>query len=474
MSADPILVLQMHRMGDLILTLPLLLHLLRHRPEHELWVTAEPQFFHGLMPLLPNVVFFPPSHCDALAQRHYELAINLSSRPQALDCQARLKAAHKLGPELLAKNSVPGGFSNQHVRGYWQLYRAALTQNNWNNAFHWADLHLLDLFTHPNLSGVAHPRAKAAGTRRVGLVLGASEAAKRPDVDFWARLVRRLAAEGVLPLLLGGPAEQEMGREVARKAGLRGADLCGRLSLKDLAALMRTLDMCVTPDTGPMHLADMTGVPVLNLSMGPVHARETGPLSPGQYVLRAAMSCVGCWQCHRSQLFCKQAFTPPGVAALIMSLLHSSGRPAVPPGLALSRTGRDARGLHSLERLEAPAEKSCRPLLEDFWQAVFLFLYDPDQRGLLVQRLETLHAAFPLVTKSIARGLAALCGQCAQHLRMSGSVLPGGFWRSQPPAMRLFTGYIHMRLQNDGYSSQAWNNALKTLDEISSFFTRLP
>ena len=471
MSADPILILQMHRMGDLILTMPLLVHLLRHWPAHEVWVAAEPHFFQGLMPLLPNVVFFPPSHCAALAERHYEIAINLSSRPQALDCQARLKAGRKLGPEFLSGSRPSDGMSNQHIRGFWQLYRAALTQNNWNNAFHWADLHLLDLFEHPNLSRVPHPRPQAAKSGRIGLVLGASEAAKRPSVDFWARLARRLAAEGAVPFLLGGSAEQELGREVARKADLHGADLCGRLSIKDLAALMRTLDLCITPDTGPMHLADLVGVPVLNLSMGPVHARETGPTSPGQYVLRAAMSCVGCWQCHRSQLYCKQAFTASGVAALVLSLLRGTGEPYVPPGLALSRTGRDSLGLHSLERLGIATEVSCRPLLEDFWQAVFLFLYDPTQNALVTQRLNRLRSTFPNVVRNIASGLATLCSICAQHLKAPNSRLSGDFWRSQSPSIRLFSGYIHMQLQNGGYTPQAWGEALKNLDKTSVFFT---
>ena len=58
MSADPVLVLQMHRMGDLILTMPLLRLLLRHWAGHEVWVAAEPHFFQDIMPLAPNVVFF--------------------------------------------------------------------------------------------------------------------------------------------------------------------------------------------------------------------------------------------------------------------------------------------------------------------------------------------------------------------------------------------------------------------------------
>lgn len=467
MSTDPVLVLQMHRMGDLILTMPLLGFLLRHWAGHEVWVAAEPDFFQDLMPLAPNVVFFPPAHCHALEQRHYELALNLSSRPQALTCQAKLKARHKLGPEAIEAGTLP---RHQHINGYWQLYRAALTHNNRNNAFHWADLYMLDLSPQADLTGVFRPSPRPAGTGRIGMVLGASELAKRPDADFWARLARRLAAEGMLPLFLGGPAEQSLGQEVAQKSGLPGANLCGRLSLKELAALMRTLDLCVTPDTGPMHLADFVGVPVLNLSMGPVHARETGPSAPGQHVLRAAMSCVGCWQCYRGKLYCKQAFTASGVARLILSLLRTPDHPAVPSGLHLYSTGRDALGLYTLEHVGLGTDISCRPLLEDLWQAVFLFLYNPAQRALLISRLERLRAAFPPMAESVAAGLAGLCASFSRHLKQGARILPDDFWRSQPPVIRLFSGYLHMCMQNDDYSPKAWRMALDNLEEISALF----
>lgn len=51
MSADPVLVLQLQRMGDLILTFPLLSRLKQRWPGHPVWVVAEPQFFRELMPL---------------------------------------------------------------------------------------------------------------------------------------------------------------------------------------------------------------------------------------------------------------------------------------------------------------------------------------------------------------------------------------------------------------------------------------
>ena len=120
-------------------------------PGHPLWVVAEPAFFQELMPLAPDAVFFPPSHCKTLALGSYAAAINLSSAPQAARTMAALKAPLKLGPVADA--------TSLHIEGFWQLYRAALTLNNHSNAFHWADLHLLDLSPVPNLAAVGHAQS---------------------------------------------------------------------------------------------------------------------------------------------------------------------------------------------------------------------------------------------------------------------------------------------------------------------------
>ena len=466
MAADPILVLQLHRMGDLILTFPLLIRLRQLWPLNPLWVVAEPAFFQQLMPLAPDAVFFPPSHCETLAHSSYAAAINLSSSPVAAQLMARLTSPLKLGPVADS--------DGLRVLGFWQLYRAALTQNNHANAFHWADLHLLDLAPTPSLTSVGHSRPAPAGTRRIGLVLGASEAAKRPDAGFWARLALRLAAADLTPVLLGGKGEMALGQEVAQRTGLAQANLCGKLTLREVAALMGTLDLCVTPDTGPMHLADFLGVPVLNLSMGPVHARETGPSAPGQWVLRAAMSCVGCWQCTRGRLYCKQAFLPAPVARIVMEI-HAGLATASPPtvtaakGLALYRTGRDALGLHTLSRVSATAEASCRPLIEDVWQAAFLYLYDSAQEPLLRQRLALLRTAHPRLAQKLAGRTARLCATCSNHLKQR-SPLPDDFWRKQPGMMRLFTGHMHMYLQNTGFSDQGWHMVVQRLAALAPLF----
>lgn len=456
----PILILQMQRLGDLVLSFPLLNILHKRYPGHPTWVVAEPDFFQPLMRLAPSAVFFPSDQCEAIAvSQPYALGINLSTRPTAARSLAAMWTKHRLGPTL-----SPEGL---HIHGFWQLYRQALTQNNRGNPFHWSDLNLLDLVPDADIHESGHSLPRPARTGRVGLVLGASERAKHPSASFWARLARRLAAAGCLPIFLGGAAEKELGKETARLSGLPQANFCGKLPLDRLVAVMRRLDLCITPDTGPMHLASWLGVPVLNLSLGPVHARETGPSSPGQWVLRASLSCTGCWQCRNAQLHCHGAFAPNAVAHIALSIIrhgdalqHQTG--ILPPGLELFRTERNDLGLHQL-RPVGPRRQSVRPLLENFWQAFFLSLYQPALAPQLPAALAPLAESAPPLHERLRSGLHQIYAACARHAA-GRQALPATYWRAHPPLLRLAAGFCQMWLENQHDSRQRQEGLLHCLE----------
>ena len=461
MSADPLLVLQLQRMGDLILTFPLLLEMRRRFPSNPIWVVADPQFFTDLMSLAPKVTFFPPTHCDMLAHTRYEAAVNLSNKADATACLGRLSARRKLGPRL-----DPDCL---RVEGFWHLYRLALTHNNRHNLFHWADLYRLDMDADicGSRTALAQPHPPQTG-RRIALVPGASEAAKRPDAAFWAELARRLARNGFTPLFIGGPAETELGAEAARRCGLPPqANLCGRLSLFQTACCLRETDLCITPDTGPMHLADWLGTPVLNLSMGPVRAWETGPVSPGQWVLRASISCSGCWKCRRPHLPGKKAFSPAQIARVALALLENRRNPHVTAsvlhGLDLLRTGRDAYGLYTLTPAEpADCERTaCKAeaqnLLDAFWKAAFLAMYQPGLKADLPPCANALAARTPALFTHLRRDLTRFCRECmtlGAPSRTADARSPD-FWLRRPPSFRLFAGHTQMFLQNADFSPEA-------------------
>lgn len=463
MSADPVLVLQMQRLGDLILSFPLLLDL-RHRfPDTPLWIAAEPAFFRPLMAFAPNAVFFPPSHLTQLAKEQYSAVINLGTRRDAALCAAGARSPLKLGPVLQ--------HGQLRIEGFWQLYRAALTQNNRHNPFHWADLHRLD-FGFP-LPHINLPPASAAGTGRIGLFLGASEPAKRPDNHFWATLARRLARAGYKPILLGGPHEEEIGRAVAAQAGA-AANFCGKTTLAQLGAIISTLDLLITPDTGPMHLADWLRKPVLNLSMGNVHALETGPVSPGQWIVRARMSCVGCWECFRGRLHCKNAFHAAPVASLAIAIIERSPPPAT-PGLEILRSARSANGLYFLEERTGSPLHLPR-LLENFWRDAFLFFNDPAHKDALLASAGALAATQPRLAEKMRAGFARMLSAFGKCLK-KGLPPPEDFWQQQPPHSRLFAGHAQMAMQNGSFSRDCMLAAIDraaSLEEIFSSFSAQP
>lgn len=449
MSNDPVLVIQPRRLGDLILTFPLLLRLQSLYPGHPLWVMAQKGFYEPLLPFSPKAAYFPPERLPQMAAQKYEAIINLGgSREAALFCgqsDANLKLGHIESAGRLA------------INGFWQLYREGLVQNNRHNLFHWADLYRLDL------PGAIPPHSppKMAGSGRVGLFVGASEISKRPNAGFWAELANRLAASGLKPVLFGGPGDVAMGMAIMAK-GARAANFCGKTKLAQLAGLLKTVDLLIAPDTGPMHLADWLSVPVLNLSMGNVNAAETGPLSPGQLILRAAMSCSGCWQCQRQKTFCKDAFLPPMVANLALNLISGAPMPAL-PGLELLKSGAGASGLREL--IGRPV--SARSRLEDFWQAAFIYFNDASQLNGLREAAAALNSEYG----QIAAQMRATFGKMLAIMAKSGKggePLPDSFWQAQPLHSRLFAGQLHIFLQNSAFSRAAFGQALARIDSLQA------
>ncbi len=493
MGDEPTLIIQMQRMGDLLLSFPLCSHLLMLEPTRPVWVVAEKAFFSELMPLAPGVVFFDPTMAPQLRTARYHRIINLSHRAEALELAGSLHAGEHIG--AFRHNGII------HIKGDWRLYRHSIVGNNRHNLFHWADLEALGLVPPRILASTVWPpvrtpartpaqtletgqkkSAEPSGKRqtgRIGLFVGASEKEKRPEPLFWGELARLLLRRGFHPLLLGGPGERELATEAARIGGLpEAANLAGRFRLSELASFMLALDLVVTPDTGPMHLAAWVGVPILNLSMGPVNAYETGPAPPGHLVLRSTGSCVGCWRCNRTEAHCRLRFHPGNTAGLVAEYLRSraSGNERFSPqgwrrtpGVRLYRTGRDARGLFVLSPLSRdksiPAEQ--RTELAAFWREWFLAAL-----GGAPHRLDTaiadLEAQAPHLVAPLRQNAARLVSELATGLRRGH--LPDNFWHSFPPLVRPLSGYLHLLLENGDFAPHAWTRALTLAEHFAGVF----
>ncbi|SMF18505.1 ADP-heptose:LPS heptosyltransferase [Desulfovibrio gilichinskyi] len=469
MSQRPILVLQMQRMGDLILSFPLFLWLERTYPGHPIWVVAEEKFFRPLMSISPKVTYFPWAGLKFLRKEKYELIINLSIREQAAALAGELRAEAKFGPVL----GLDGSF---RILGDWQLYRASVVQNNRHNRFHWADLNALDCIPLSRISKTSwpDPRTLQSDSGRIGLFLGASEESKRPSVEFWAKLCSEILGRGLKPVLFGGPLDKGLGTDVARTFGGPVLDMTGKLNLGELAAVGQSLQLFITPDTGPMHLAAWSGLKVLNLSMGNVNPCETGPYQNNHYVLRSTMSCaLGCWTCVRDRLHCHDPFNPSRIASVAKSMIRNDRAALYKtklPGLRLYSSSRSGGGLYNLLHISGRTTESGETLGR-FWQEFFgmsFGLWDCsgaekiwaelcDNQPLLVRKM---CSYLPLFGKEFSKGLA------------KSAPLSENFWNSCPLLFRQFAGYIHLFLQNNDYDRASWIKVLSLYEKLAAIVSK--
>ncbi len=115
-----------------------------------------------------------------------------------------------------------------------------------------------------SLSEKAKQIAASAGhAPLVALNPGSRKADHRWPARAFGELARRLKQDyGLAPLVLWGPGEEPVAREVAH-ASAGAAQLAPPTDLALLAAVFRRSALVVTNDTGPMHLAVATGAPVL-------------------------------------------------------------------------------------------------------------------------------------------------------------------------------------------------------------------
>jgi ADP-heptose:LPS heptosyltransferase len=149
----------------------------------------------------------------------------------------------------------------------------------------------------PEEAGAAEDLLRALNPKKSPVVVlspGSSQRqrGKRWPAEHFARLAALLAPTlGVVPVVVWGPGEEALARDVVSGSGGR-AVAAPPTSLRLLAAVLRRSALFVGADTGPMHLAWGVGCPVLAL-FGPTDPRLNAPLGGAHAVLRAEPTTAG-------------------------------------------------------------------------------------------------------------------------------------------------------------------------------------
>lgn len=287
-----ILIVKMSSLGDIIHALPTLSVLRKTFPDAKITWAVHPAFA-GLLPGKPwidevyyvdrkkikNFSYLRQVRKD-LHSRHFDLVIDL---------------------QMIAKSALIAALSGGKMKvGYWDGREGSFLVSKPLKGPHWKG-HIIEqlLDTAAALGGDTshfsfpirdHEKEKAAMQEKLNaagvdgpyavLVPGTRGERKKWPIAYWGELAQGLLKAGTAVVISGAPGEEAMGQAIA-EAAPGAIDLVGKTSLLELAALDEMAALHISCDTGPLHIANAMGTPLIAL-FGPTLPDRSGPFGNPQ------------------------------------------------------------------------------------------------------------------------------------------------------------------------------------------------
>jgi ADP-heptose:LPS heptosyltransferase len=350
------LVIQLARFGDLIQT-KRLVATLAARPESVVHLCLDGSLADLARLVYPNAVLHPvTAHGTGLDGPQAALRMLTDNRRAFAELAAvDFETVYNLNFSPL-NFRLAALFDPDRVEGYGWRDGQEITGRWPAMAMRWSSMrrlgmNLVDFWAGYCPDGLdpalVNPEAQPKGGG-IGVVLAGRESRRSLPTDLLADFAAVLAGsrKARRVVLLGGTAEQTAGQAVlkALPPALQSAteNLAGKTGWSDLADVVGSLDLLLTPDTGTMHLAAHLGTPVAACFLSSAWCFETGPYGLGHTVYQGLADCLPCLEtapCHES-VKCLTGFRDPG----FKRFLATSKPEHAPAGLLGLRPAFDTLG----------------------------------------------------------------------------------------------------------------------------------
>ncbi|EKT4440600.1 TPA: glycosyltransferase family 9 protein [Stenotrophomonas maltophilia] len=292
-ASSSLCLLRLSALGDVTHVVPLVRTLQAARPDTPIhWIIDKAG--HKLLDGLPGVTFhaydkksgmagvkelrrqLPPGRFEALLQMQVAFRANLLS--------AFIPAERRIGYDRSRSKDLHGLFINERIPdrpgihvldaigSFCEPLGLRQTEVSWDlavpqSAYEWAAAQWQD------------------DGRPVLMISPCSSHVRRNwYADRYAAVANHAAQRGWRVVLCGGRSELERSMADAIQAQLHtpALDLVGKDTLKQLPALLARANLVMTPDSGPMHIANAMGAKVLGLHAAS-NPNRSGPYSDRRY-----------------------------------------------------------------------------------------------------------------------------------------------------------------------------------------------
>jgi len=296
-NINSICLLRLSAIGDVTHVLPVIATLKKARPNVKItWIIGKLE--HKLMQGLPGVDFYV---FDKSQGRKAYKQLKLKFKDTQFDVLLQMQysfRANRAAWKINAKNRI--GFDKKRSRefhGYRLTHRIASEDNQ----------HVLDGFMeflkplgiaekvlewNLTVSKDDHEIAnRIIDDKKVNVVISPCSSAiyRNWSNKKYAKIIDYLTEKYNANIILcGGPSEYEIqtSAEIESLAYSDVHNITGKDTLKQLFALLKIVDLVISPDSGPMHMANAAGTPVIGL-----HAATTAKRSGAYSYQYLAIDC---------------------------------------------------------------------------------------------------------------------------------------------------------------------------------------
>ena len=342
-----ILLVRLRQIGDVVFTTPAIRALRRHVPDAHIAYVVEPPAADVVRgnPHVNEVIIAPLASGLArisaeralivrLRQGHFDLAIDFHGGPRSSVLTWLSGAPRRVGYRVTGRSWMyteivdrPRALRARHsVENQWDLLTAIGLDlpNRSRDAVEMA----LDSAAAARVDRRLRAAGVGADDRIVVMHVSAGNPFRRWPIESFAKVAAALAADSRTCILItSGPSERRAASgaiDLARRQ--LGPDASPRvldpddLPLSDLRAALDRAALYIGGDSGPLHIAATTGVPIVGI-YGPTLPARSEPWRPGRFVAEAvdagALPCRPCDQraCIPGDFRCLTSITPEQVLA---------------------------------------------------------------------------------------------------------------------------------------------------------------
>lgn len=309
MKKGPILLFPTHYLGNFVLCLPWIKEIIKQYPDTVLVIDPKFSELLRLASINPNHTIFYPRIKLAKGQG---LSVRLIHFLKFIRQLRKCKSSDLIdleGERFTGVLSLLSGSKNRIGPKQKHSNRFYTQSHNLNYAHHrfdsygeiisrWkaikAPLNEVE-YTMPRLAlSFVHRLGQPSRSRPpiVAIHVGASTYTKRWPASHFVGLATDLSNHGYKVVWIGADIEDQ---RIAEKIelelkGIKSVNFCGKLSCVELISLLKSASLFIGADSGPMHVAASTGIPVIGL-FGITNEVIWAPLGSKSEIIRGPLGC---------------------------------------------------------------------------------------------------------------------------------------------------------------------------------------